>query len=243
MELRRTQFLFGDFMPWFDTNTRHFDLSVASGVLYHMVDPIGLLDRLSRSSDRVFLWTHYYDHDVLSVDPATPRRFPGSTEAMHDGFRYVLHRQNYLSALDLAGFCGGSEPFSQWLSRDDILDFLDHAGFSDVGISHELRDHPHGPCFCVLAQRATQSAPRAAVTTEPAGAPRAPAPATLASADAEAAIVHHRAQVAELSARVTDLQARIDHVTSTRQWRARRRVGAIVRRARAALVRRSRGQV
>jgi len=196
-----------------------------------MVDPIGLLGRLARASDRVFLWTHYFDADALQG--GEPGRFSTSTTASLDDFTYTLHRHNYLSALELASFCGGSAPYSQWLSRDDILRFLAVVGFDDVRVSHEQRDHPHGPCFCVLAQRSsTPVRTSASASAEPV------APVVLDAAAVEAVIAHHRERAAVLEARVAEVQGHLDHVTASRWWRARQQAGRAARRARATAERR-----
>lgn len=42
-ELKRAKFLLGDFVAYLKNNTRHFDLCLASGVLYHMQNPAELL--------------------------------------------------------------------------------------------------------------------------------------------------------------------------------------------------------
>ena len=61
LELKRVRFVCGDFMEYMRQEKTQFDLGVASGVLYHMSNPIemlGLLTRLTRK--HIFLWTHYY---------------------------------------------------------------------------------------------------------------------------------------------------------------------------------------
>ncbi len=47
-----------------------YDIVFASGVLYHMEKPIELLDLISRVSDKIFIWTQYYD-ERIDLPPKT----------------------------------------------------------------------------------------------------------------------------------------------------------------------------
>jgi len=147
------RFVCGDFIAFLRGAGERFDVVFASGVLYHMVDPVELIARLAAVSDAVFLWTHYYDQALLEANPATAHRVVAGTPAEHGGFHHHLHRHEYATALDSQGFCGGSRPYSHWLTREDILTALAHFGLGDIETSHEQPDHQHGPAFCVLARR------------------------------------------------------------------------------------------
>jgi hypothetical protein len=61
--LDRVHFILGDFVPFMETTSEKFDVIIASGVLYHMTDPISVLTKMARISDKLFFWTHYYDED------------------------------------------------------------------------------------------------------------------------------------------------------------------------------------
>ncbi|NER35428.1 MAG: DUF1698 domain-containing protein [Oscillatoria sp. SIO1A7] len=153
MGLQRAQFLFGNFVEYLRTSER-FDLCIASGVLYHMTNPVELLSLISQVSDRVFIWTHYYDRDLVEANPhKINRQFPGSIDTEYNGFKHKLYRREYLEALDDAGFCGGSRPFSYWMSREDILACLKNLGYSEIDINLEQPEHPNGPSFALIAIR------------------------------------------------------------------------------------------
>lgn len=147
------EFVLGDFREYFEATAERWDLCVASGVLYHMRDPVKLLSQMAAHTDRLFLWTHYYEERTIKADPNLAHRFGGRTAAQADGFSYHLYRYNYLEALDSKRFCGGSAPYSHWLSRDAILEALKNFGFQKVAVCHETLDHPHGPSFTLLATR------------------------------------------------------------------------------------------
>lgn len=151
--LKRARFLCGDFVEYLRGETRCFEAALASGVLYHMRDPVELLALLAAKCDRLFLWTHYYDAQVLQGKPHLAPKFPSATASEQRGFRHTLHRYEYRASLEWKGFCGGSAEFSHWLSREDILSCLRHFGFTDLRIGFDHPDHPNGPAFCVAAIR------------------------------------------------------------------------------------------
>jgi hypothetical protein len=152
LNLQRVKFLCGDFVEYLKATSERFDLILANGVLYHMRNPVELLSLLARHTNRVNMWTHYYDDRVQS-DKHLRNKFPSSAAAEVDGFRHSLFRQEYQVSLGAPGFCGGSEEYSNWLSRSDLLSCLSHFGFKDIRIDYEEPDHPHGPCFAIIATK------------------------------------------------------------------------------------------
>ncbi|MEO7370433.1 MAG: methyltransferase domain-containing protein [Ilumatobacteraceae bacterium] len=70
LNLRNSSFLLGDFVPYMESTDRFFDLVVASGVLYHSPDPVRMLTALARVTDRVAIWTHYYDPPLMEQTPS-----------------------------------------------------------------------------------------------------------------------------------------------------------------------------
>jgi hypothetical protein len=153
MGLQHAHFLCGDFMEYLRQEPPKFDICIASGVLYHMRNPVELLQRLAGITDRLFLWTHYYDGDIINNDARLVSKFSTSVSAELAGFRHTLYRQNYQVALDWAGFCGGSEEYSYWLSRADVLACLEHFGYSQLEIGFDEPHHPNGPSLAVAARR------------------------------------------------------------------------------------------
>jgi hypothetical protein len=65
----RASFLFGDFLQYLAQCKKTFDLIFASGVLYHMEDPLNLLHLIAQHTDRVFLWALYMSETAASLTP------------------------------------------------------------------------------------------------------------------------------------------------------------------------------
>lgn len=153
MGLDRVHYCLGDFMQYLENTDDRFDIAVASGVLYHMADPIRLLDLICERSDHLILWTHYYDRDTIVGNPALAPKFAQPQDRMYGNFPYTSVLQRYNAALQWSGFCGGPGETSVWLARQSILDFLAHKGMTHLSVHHEWVGHPNGPSFAVCASR------------------------------------------------------------------------------------------
>ena len=153
--LNRTRFALGDFSEYLRERTGEpkFDVCLASGVLYHMRDPIDLLDGIARHAESVFLWTHYNDPAILDPKPETSHRFGAMISVRHFGRTFELREFIYQEAVRWSGFCGGNAASSYWMTRTDILETLRLVGFSRVLSGLEEPEHPNGPAFCVVASR------------------------------------------------------------------------------------------
>jgi len=136
-----------------DPAAPRYDLAVASGVLYHMADPITLLSRLAKAADRLYLFTFYYDEAVIAGRPQLAARFLGTEARTVDGFPHRLHVHTYQAARYDPRFCGGPAAVSRWLSRADLLGALRHVGFADVEIGLDDPAHANGPVLALVARR------------------------------------------------------------------------------------------
>ena len=133
---------------------------MASGILYHLKDPVDFLHRVSFSTRRMFIWTHYFEPDLcmwhrslsgLLQKGKWDYNNPIIKKVDNDNYRYV--KQLYGDALGWSGFCGGTDVYSRWLFKEDLLKLLRHLGFSQVEIAFDAVDHPNGPSFCLLCEK------------------------------------------------------------------------------------------
>lgn len=143
--LDRSKFLLGDVTSYLREEPHRFDLVFASGVLYHMADPVELIRAIADATDRCFVWTHVWD----------PERHPKPfqpTRVEREGIQvtYWSHRYGEKTA---AGFWGGLAPTASWMTRDDMLAAFTACGLSDIRIIEDSPDHPNGPALTFTARR------------------------------------------------------------------------------------------
>ncbi len=151
LNLRHTHFLCGDFLEYWRNDPPRCDAACASGVLYHTLEPVELIAPLSKVTDRLFLWTHYYDPQLLR--PKQLKRFTAQYEREYEGFSSRLFRYNYWGSLGARRFCGGSRAYAHWARREEILACLEHFGFNTVHTAFETPDHADGPALALVALR------------------------------------------------------------------------------------------
>ena len=151
--LTRARFLLGDFVKYLEANPGRFDLAIASGVLYHMADPVALLALLGRACDGVYLWTHYYDAACISRRPNVDARFEPPVTRTVEGFTHVVHPYNYQQERFHATFCGGVRRSAMWLDRETLIAALKHVGFREVTTAFEEPAHIHGPSVALVARK------------------------------------------------------------------------------------------
>jgi len=151
--LERSRFVLGDFEEYLRATNERFDAAIASGTIYHVRQPVELIQNLARVTERVFIWTQYYVKDRLDAIPHMAHRFGESHETEFGGFRHTRHPYFYGDFLETSRFAGGSEQFSHWLSRDDLLGALRYAGFAEIIVGVDDLDHVNGPCISLVARR------------------------------------------------------------------------------------------
>lgn len=151
--LDKVSFKLGDFMTFMRKEPVKFDVVIASGVLYHMENPIELLQLISKVTNNVFIWTHYYDREGITSNPNLNHKFSSVMELYYEGENYEYSNQYYKEALGWAGFCGGPTTKSIWLTKQSILKALSNFGFVKVSINFDHTNHPNGPSFGICASK------------------------------------------------------------------------------------------
>jgi hypothetical protein len=151
--LKRAKFLCGNFVEYLRENPIPLSICFASGVLYHMKNPAELISLISKVASYVYIWTQYYDLDIIQSNPQLSPKFPSSSPANYKGFEHTLYRQEYQDALNHSIFCGGNSQFSEWMSRDEILSCLRYFGFDNISIQFDQPLSQNGPSISLLASR------------------------------------------------------------------------------------------
>jgi hypothetical protein len=158
--LRRARFHLGDFVRGLQQPTR-YDLIVACGVLYHMTDPLLLLERMASRTDAIYLWTHYFDD--AEMPKGDPRRGafrspePPHAETVQtvrfNGVDVTLHLRSYYKAWQKTQYCGGPIDRHFWLEKTQLIDVLKALGFNELAFADVAPDHQNGPAISIFARR------------------------------------------------------------------------------------------
>jgi hypothetical protein len=154
VDLRKAKFYLGDFAAWLNNDERRYDFIVASGVLYHMEDPIRLLELIAARTDAFYLWTHYMSDEAMP--DGDPRRGAIIGPAEIQDWRGVpvrLYKRSYYGAWRSKSFCGGMYDLHRWVEKNDIVRVINALGFDDVRLAHDEPNHDNGPSFSVFARR------------------------------------------------------------------------------------------
>jgi hypothetical protein len=154
-KLDKCNFVLGDFVKYMKETSRKFDFCLASGVLYHMENPVELLSLVAKISDRAMFWTQYYDHSIIRSRMSLLRRlrFSPGKQAHYEGFTYTRHERRYGVRLRSLQFIGGTAAYSCWMTLEDIIAGLKHFGFQKVEIGFHDKEHVNGPAVCLACSK------------------------------------------------------------------------------------------
>jgi hypothetical protein len=141
--LKRSRFLLGDAIAYMNSKPQQFDLIICSGVLYHMIDPLALIEQIAATANRCFVWTHYYHPDRHPVDFVS-----SSVNREGQKFTYWTHVYGDRSS----GFCGGNLPSAVWMNQTDVLNAFSLFGLPRIEILNNDFGHPNGPSFTFVAE-------------------------------------------------------------------------------------------
>lgn len=152
LELRDASFRLGNFVAFLEQDARNWPLVMASGVLYHMTDPLRLLELLAQRTDCLYLWTHVVDDQDMPAGDARRGYLAAPERRDWLGRSVTLYPRPY-GEPNSPTFCGGMDAAPRWMTKTDLLSGLCELGFDSVILAHETPDHPQGPALSILARR------------------------------------------------------------------------------------------
>jgi hypothetical protein len=153
--LNRSKFWLGDFVKALENWERNYDLIVACGVLYHLTDPLHMIELAAKRTNAIYIWTHLFT-DETTPPPGDPRRplFEQIAEQhQFHGINVRAMRRSYALAQDNVAFCGGMKDEHRWLHRDDLIAALRVVGFQDVQTADDQPNHLFGPALSIFARK------------------------------------------------------------------------------------------
>ena len=138
----KANFLLGDFNLYLEPTDQTFDLVFASGVLYHMSDPVHTLYLIAKAAPRVFIWTHYIGGDETGFQAKPVERH---------GFQCEYYEVVYDPNSHSRGWAGVN-PSACRLKKETILSALESFGFDRIVISEDQPNHPGGPALSLTGE-------------------------------------------------------------------------------------------
>lgn len=146
------KFLLGNFLKYLENDALEFDLAYASGVLYHLPDPVGFIERCAKFAKHIFIWTLYYDDDVIKNHSYENKRFVAKStqKSAHGEYTYYARAVDG-QMLGKSTYQGGIVEVSNWMSIDDIRRLLRSLGYT---ILMEVPDSNNNiPAMNIFASR------------------------------------------------------------------------------------------
>ncbi|QEE39054.1 MULTISPECIES: CatB-related O-acetyltransferase [unclassified Methylobacterium] len=141
-------FFYGSALKYLENNDKVFDVIWASGVLYHQVEPLRLLELICDRSNAFFIWTHYWKQEECAKDLT----FDVDKDIVKDiGSAPVVHHYKSYVAKGIE-FSGGVESGAYWLEKNIILDYVTERGFKLLHFKEQV-DAPPGPVMLFFAVR------------------------------------------------------------------------------------------
>ena len=149
--MERVNFLLGDGVQFLREIGHTYDVGLACGFLYHMKDPVELIDLLCARVKAVVLWTVYWSQDFATKHPDRPAGSGAVSTVQYKGFDYRLHKHSYGDGFDYGTFFGGPDNFSNWMELEDILAAFKRFGFGKLVYS--AHENPNGSALSLVATK------------------------------------------------------------------------------------------
>jgi hypothetical protein len=117
------------------------------------MQPVEVLRDMTRVSEVLCIWIHYYDEAVVSANKMLQPKFDENPRLHMCNRRTIVScRQSYVGALNWPGYCAGMAPFNYWLTKDSLFDVIESLGFS-IAVGKDTSSHPNGPAITLFTRR------------------------------------------------------------------------------------------
>jgi hypothetical protein len=148
------EFMLGNFdeLP----TDRQFDFALACGVIYHCENPVRTLVNLTKRTEVIGLWSHYFVEPEVKAVYGTKFDYCGRT-LEYEGYSAQCYTHNYREALERKGFCGGGNASTHWMDLPSWESLLSHLGL-EFRVLAQSTTHVYGPEFTAVARRIRQAA-------------------------------------------------------------------------------------
>jgi hypothetical protein len=151
------RFVHGDACEFLKNVEENYDFVWASGILYHQADPLRLLKLASQRSDRIFIWTYYFDEQCIS---STIQGYLFNkeldTNSKLNGEDFTYHFRSYgMKSFDSMPnyWSAGTELYANWLTREDLMKALNILGYKDIKLQVDGVRLDDLPVTSLLASR------------------------------------------------------------------------------------------
>ena len=115
--MNNVQFKLGDSIKYLDSHVGSFDFILASGILYHLKDPISALELILSKTESLLVWTHYFDEKIIMSNPVKYSKIKALDPLVYNGSSYEIASYAYKKAMNWKGFCGGMSSEVVWLNK------------------------------------------------------------------------------------------------------------------------------
>jgi hypothetical protein len=153
----KANFVHGDVCKFLLNIDEKYDFVWASGILYHQVDPLQLLQLASQRSDRIFIWTHYFDEQCIS-SATQGHLFNEELNSIStlDGKDFTYHFRSYgMKDFDSMPkeWSSGTGLYANWLTREDLIKALNKLGYKNIKLQVDGVRLDDLPVISLLASR------------------------------------------------------------------------------------------
>ena len=138
---------------------KKYDIVWASGVLYHMDEPVEFIEKACDASDFVYVWTAYFDEERIAALPFDSKLFLPQFNQVRSvaGRDMTLHARTYGISVNYEDdipmyWEGAPKDLTMWMTIEDIYAVFASKGF-EIGAVEFVGETNGLPVASFLARR------------------------------------------------------------------------------------------